>query len=560
MSIKFKYILPLILAAGMIGSCSKSTFDINTDPNNPSNLPAKNLLPGIERTLGNVNAIGNIGDILEVYMHRISVREAPNAYGVTGNSGYVDAMWNPYYSGLITNANIIIDKSTSVGNFKYSGIAKVIKAYAFSQLVDLFGDVPYTEATKLTDGNLNPKFDDDATIYPSLISLLDQGIADLNNTAANPSSPGADDVIYGGSAAKWVKAANTIKLKLYTQERKVMNVTAAVTALLASPTTLIASTADNFQVPFSKDNQNPGYSDYGAAQRTKDISPWFYETMKGYRPEIFTGITDPRIPYYWFNQLKPTQTTTNDGNPTEYRDGPFLSIYFGSNGPNAGFAQQNSQTVLGIYPVGGKFDDKSGSGSTTANKLNSASASGAAPMRLITYADKLFLEAELIQTGVITGDARAKLMAAITEAMKQVDAVVVKTGTTGVPVLAGSSDATSYISAVMSYYDANPSKALQIIMTQKWISSFGFSVDAYTDYRRTGFPIIWDPNSNVMAPGGFVQPPLHGNPVVDPQPAVKVSANRDFPLSLPWPNDELVSNKNAPPQKTPSTYKVFWQP
>ncbi|MBS1735733.1 MAG: SusD/RagB family nutrient-binding outer membrane lipoprotein [Bacteroidetes bacterium] len=560
MSIKFKYILPLILAAGFVGSCSKSTFDINTDPNNPSTLPAKNLLPGIESTLGSVNAIGNIGDITEVYMHRISVREDPNAYGVTGNSGYVDNMWDPYYAGLLTNANIIISKSTAAGNFKYSGIAKVIKAYAFSQLVDLFGDIPYAEATKLTDGNLNPKFDDDATIYPSLLALLDQAIADLNNTAANPSSPGADDVIYQGKVANWVKAANTLKLKLYTQERRVTNVTAAVTALLASPATLIASTADNFQVPFSKDNQNPGYGDYGAAQRTKYISPWFYETLMGYRPEIFTGITDPRIPYYWFNQLKPGQTATNDGNPTEYRDGPFLSIYFGSNGPNSGFAQQNSQTVLGIYPVGGKYDDKSGSGSTGTNKLNSASASGAAPMRLITYADRLFLEAELIQTGVIAGDARAKLLAAITEAMKQVDAVVTKTGTAGVPVLAGSAGATAYITAIMNYYDANPSKSLQIIMTQKWISSFGSSVDAYTDYRRTGFPIIWDPNSNVMAPGGYAQPPIHGNPLVDPQLPVKVSANRAFPLSLPWPNSELVSNKNAPAQKQPSTYKVFWQP
>ncbi len=561
MSIKFKYILPLILAAGIVCSCSKSTFDINTDPNNPSNLPAKNLLPGIERTLGSANAVfSGIGNTLEVYMHRVSVRESPNAYGVTPNSGEVDNIWDPYYSSLITNANIIIDKSTVAGNFKYSGIAKVIKAYAFSQLVDIFGDIPFSEAGKLNDGTLNPKFDDDATIYPLLFTLIDQGIADLNNTAANPSSPAADDVIYSGSATKWVKAANTLKLKLYTQERKVMNVTAAVTALLASPSTLIASNTENFQLPYSNDNQNPNYSDYGAAQRTKYISPWFYETMMGYRPEIFTGITDPRIPYYWFNQLKPAQGATNDGNPTEYRDGPFLSIYFGSNGPNSGFAQQNTQTVMGIYPAGGKYDDKSGSGYSTASKLSSSSGTGAAPMRFITYADRLYLEAELIQTGVVTGDARAKLLAAVTESIKQVDAVVTKTGASGVPVLAGTTGASDYITAIMGYYDANPSKALQIIMTQKWISSFGFATDAYTDYRRTGFPIIWDPNSPTMAPGGFAQPPIHGNPVVDPQLAVKVSANRDFPLSLPWPNSELTSNNNAPAQKTPSTYKVFWQP
>jgi hypothetical protein len=144
--------------------------------------------------------------------------------------------------------------------------------------------------------------------------------------------------------------------------------------------------------------------------------------------------------------------------------------------------------------------------------------------------------------------------------MKQVDAVVAKTGTASVPVLATSTAATDYIAEVMDYYDANPDKALQIIMTQKWISSFGTSVDAYTDYRRTGFPVIFDPNSNVQAPGGYVQPPLHGNPNVDPQEPVKVSANRDFPLSLPWPATELNSNSNAPQQKVPSTYKIFWQP
>ncbi len=561
MSIKFKYILPLILAAGIIGSCSKSTFDINTDPNNPSNLPSKNLLPRLEKTLGSANAIGSgISDMLEVYMHRISVREAPNAYGVTGNSGFVDAIWDPYFSNLITNANIIIDKSATAGNFKYSGIAKVIKAFAFSQLVDLFGDIPYSEAGKLGDKVLNPKFDDDATIYPSLFSLIDQGIADLSNTTPNAASPGADDVIYGGSATKWIKAANTLKLKLYTQERKVTNVTAAVTALLANPANLISSTSENFQVPYSKDNQNPGYGDYGAAQRTKYISPWFYEVMKGYRPEIFTGITDPRIPYYWFNQLKQSQGATNDGNPTEYRDSAFVTIYFGSNGPNSGFAQQNTLTVLGIYPVGGKYDDKSALTTQPTGKLNSASASGAAPLRLITYADRLYLEAELIQTGVIPGDARAKLLAAVTESMKQVDAVVALTGTSGIPTLAGTTAATDYIASIMTYYDANVSQRLQVIMTQKWISSFGTAVDAYTDYRRTGFPLIWDPNNTTMAPNGFVRPPVDGNPLGSPQPKVKVSANRDFPLSLPWPNSELTSNSNAPAQKTPSTYKVFWQP
>src|SRR5690606_19851278 len=126
--------------------------------------------------------------------------------------------------------------------------------------------------------------------------------------------------------------------------------------------------------------------------------------------------------------------------------------------------------------------------------------------------------------------------------------------------LAGSTAVSEYIDEVMDEYEANAGKQLEIIMTQKWISSFGSAIDAYTDYRRTGFPVLFDPNNSAMAPGGRVQPPVDGNPLVSPQLSVPVSANLAFPLSLPWPSSELTSNSNAPAQKQPSTYKVFWQP
>lgn len=558
---KLKYIIPLFIVVLLV-ACSKSHFDINVDPNNPAVLPVNNLLPQIEKSLGDGIAIDanatygqiGIGTALEVYIHRITVREEPNAYGVTGGGGYVDQMWDTYYSTTLTNANIIIDQSIIAGNFKYAGIAKIIKAYAVSQLVDVFGDVPYSEATQLVKSIQNPKFDDDAAIYPQLITLLDDAISNLNNTASNPLSPGIDDVIYGGNVTNWVKAANTLKLKLYTQMRLVKDVSAPVTALLANPATLISSTADNFILPYNADNKNPGYNDYTAAQRTKDISPWFYEILRGYNQNIFTGNKDPRIPYYFFNQVKKGQAGVNDNNATEYRDSSFVSIYFASNGDNVGRTQQNTMTVLGIYPVGGKFD--AGSGGT----VGATSGTGAAPYRFITYADRLYLEAELITQGIIAGDARAKTLAAITESFKQVDDVVTKTGTAGIPVLSGSPAVTSYINKVMSEYDGNSAKRLQIIMTQKWISSFGSSVDAYTDYRRTGFPILFDPSNPAMAPGGFVQPPVNGNPLLVPQAPVPVSINRPYPLSLPWPSAELTSNSNAPKQKEPSTYKVFWKP
>jgi Starch-binding associating with outer membrane len=557
---KLKYILPFALLVISASSCIKNGFDINVDPNNPTNLPVNILLPTIQRELGDNNSIsGGIGGSLEVYVHRLAVREQPNGYGITGTGGIPQSMWDSYYQTVFTNADIIIDNGTKAGNFRYAGIAKIIKAYAYSQLVDVFGDIPFSEASKLVDNVKNPKFDDDATIYPKLITLIDDGIANVRNTAINPKNPAADDLFYGGNVTNWVKLGNTLKLKLYTQQRKVKNVSADVSALLASPSTLLSSTTDNFQLSYTTVNKNPGYNDYGAAQRTQNTSPWFYEILKGYNASILTANPDPRVPYYFYNQIKLGQTAVNDNNFTEYRDGSFVSIYFGSNGPDVGRTQQNTAALLGIYPVGGKFDN--GAGSVPSALISLASATGAAPVRLLTYADRLFLEAELINTGVITGDAKVVTLAAVAEAFKQVDAVVTKTGTTGVPVLVGSAGMATYMANFTTEYDAaSTAKKLELIMTQKWISTFGSAIDSYTDYRRTGFPILFDPRNPAMAPGGFVQPPINGNPLLNPQAKVPVSLNRDYPLSLPWPSTELTSNSSAPAQKQPSTFKVFWQP
>lgn len=552
---KFKYIIPIALMGILGNSCTKSKYDINVDPNNPASLPVNILLPTVEANIGNANESG-IQSTLEVYMHRIVVRESANDYG-SGPSD-IGGMWDSYYITLLTNVNIIIDKATKDGNYKYAGIAKIIKAFAFSQLVDVWGDIPYTEANQFIAGIKNPKFDKGSDIYPKLLALIDEGISNLNNPAPNALNPGTDDVIYNGSVSKWIKCANTIKLDMLLKERRVKNVSADVAALIASGN-LISSTTESFNLPHSTVNKTPGYSEYSASQKTQYISPWFYEIMKGYNQKIFKNNPDPRIPYYFYNQVKAGQTNTNDNNATEYRDGSFISIYFGTNGINAGFSQQKTLTTEGIYPVGGLYDD--GAGKT----LSASSASGAVPYRIITYADRLYMEAELISTGVIPGDARAKLLAAITESFKQVDYVVTASGNAA-PALASTSAATTYISNVMAEYDAavtanDANKQLQIIITQKWIQAFyGNAVDSYSDYRRTGFPVLFNPNDPTMAPGGFVQPPLHGNPLVDPQLPVPVSQSVPYPLSFYWPAEELSSNSNAPAQKVPSSYKVFWQP
>jgi len=566
----------LIAVVALLTVSCKKFLDINTDPNNPITVEVSKLLPTTQRTLGDVLSMdeqnGGLSEILAVYTHQMTTRESPDKYGITGVDVNIQTAWSKMFSstgnpgtvypvyGVLQNLEDIISKSTAAGNLKYAGIAKILKAYTYSVLVDVFGDLPYSEANKLKEGILHPKFDDDATIYESLFALINSGIADLNNPAVNPQVPGADDLMYSGNTARWIKAANTIKLKMYVQVRKIKNVSAEVNALISGGN-LISQTSESFLVPYgpngATDDRNPAFYDYFATQRSNHVSPWFYEIMKGYNPRIFTGNPDPRIKYYIYNQVNATQAT-REGNQTEYRDGPFVSIYFGSVGPDRDRSQQNTISLFGIYPVGGKYDD----GSAAVASANSGT--GAAPYRLLTYADRLYLEAELINTGIVTGDAKAKLTAAMAESFKQVDYVITNyvRPSQNVPALVGSAAVTTYSNNVLAEYDAgSTAKKLEIIMTQKWLSSVGSAVDQYTDIRRTGYPVVFDPSDPAMAPGGRVQPPINGDPV-NPgnQKSVPVQLSRTFALALPWFQTELESNPNAPAQKNPSTYKIFWMP
>ncbi|HEX6190859.1 MAG TPA: SusD/RagB family nutrient-binding outer membrane lipoprotein [Chitinophagaceae bacterium] len=571
---KLKFFIPLVALVAI--SCKKA-LDINSDPNNPTAIEVGKLLSNAQRTLGDALSMdennGGLSEILAVYVHQMTTREEPDKYGITGVDPTIQTSWSKLYSqsanpgttfpvyGVLQNLEDIIQNASEAGNMQYAGIAKIMKAYTFSQLVDVFGDIPFSESNKLKEGILYPKFDDDAVIYDEIFKLLDAGLADISdNNAANIEVPGTDDLIYGGDMDLWTKAANTIKLKLYTQVRLVKNVSSQVSTLLASGD-LISAANESFLIPYgpngATDDRNPGFFTYFATQRSNHVSPWFYEIMKGYNPRIFTGNQDPRIPYYIYNQVNATQNP-REGNQTEYRDGPFVSIYFGSVGPDRDRSQQNTISLFGIYPVGGKYDD----GSATVATANSGT--GASPYRMITYADRLYLEAELIQTGVIPGDAKAKLTAAMEASFRQIDYIITEyvKPTQAVPLIMSNPNVATYTTKVLAEYDAgNAAKKLEIIMTQKWLSSVGSAVDQYTDIRRTGYPVIFNPADPTMAPNGRVQPPINGDPVhPGAQASVPVQLSRTFALSLPWFQGELESNPNAPAQKNPSTYKIFWMP
>ncbi|MBW7889791.1 MAG: SusD/RagB family nutrient-binding outer membrane lipoprotein [Chitinophagaceae bacterium] len=574
-----KYFILFVLMF-FVASCTKGYLDVNENPNNPTTMAESKLLPYVQKAMADnlgfgPSGAGGLSYALSVYTHQITVREYPDKYGVEGVN--MNTLWTNMYTRVIRNAEEIIRRSGESENSIYAGIAKILKAYTYSQLVDVFGEIPFSESNDYQGGAgaSAPVFDDGKDVYPQLLALIDEGIADLkNNTAANPNKPGTDDLIYSGNVNSWVKAANTIKLKLYNQIRLIQDVSGPVNQLITE-NNMIGTTATSFMFPYgtatSPDERNPNFADYFATQRSINISPWFYQIMKGYNTKdingtakdfnVFSGIEDPRIPYYFFNQLEADEPNV-EGNPLEYRDGGFASIVFGSVGVNRDKSHDKSTTVMGIYPAGGRYDDGEGMGG---KGVTGSSGTGAVPFRMLTYADRLFIEAELIQAGVVPGGAAAakdKLEQALVESIAQVDLMVAKAGTVNqsVPKLAGTDEADDFIDAVVDLFEnSDAEKQMEIILTQKWISNFGAnSVDCYNDYRRTNYPVIFDPNNEEMAPDHFFNPPIDGNIELDEQPPIPVVTSRSYPLSLPWSQRELELNKNAPKQKTPASFKVFW--
>ncbi len=552
--------IPLILVITVSTAGCKKYLDVNQNLNDPTAVPLGILLTSAEQRIGSLFAIGGtIGNGLGVYTHQLMQYGAFNRYGITATA--MNGSWTTSYQ-VLTNLDVLIEQATENEQYTYAGIAKVLKAYLASMMVDIWGDIPYSEYNRFGDGISQPAFDRDSDIYPQLIALLDEGIENIQNPSSTEVKPGGDDIVYGGNATRWVKAANTIKLKMYTQVRLVQDVSAQVAALLSEPASLINAPAESFLFPFgpftATDDRYPGYGDYSAAQRGGQIpSHWMYEIMKGVNTDVFTGISDPRIPYYFYRQKTAAQSAENCA---DYRDGGFITLIFGSNSRCVGGSNSNSYTLLGIYPIGGRYDDGSGAIiNASGGALNAANAgTGAAPQRALTYADRLYLEAELVNAGVVAGDEKALFEAAVRASIRQVDYVITEWIKPSQAVPALEAQAGDYIDAMVGRFEAASSeeRRLEYIMTQKWLSRLGNSADNYTDYRRTGFPKLFTPVplgtvSSVTSPGGT------GG--LD-EGVRDVSNGTPYPVSLPWPQSELLQNGKAPNQKIPNTHKIFWMP
>ncbi|RSK24277.1 SusD/RagB family nutrient-binding outer membrane lipoprotein [Hymenobacter metallilatus] len=516
----FRKTLPTLSLLGLLalGTGCNDFLDVNTDPLNPTQVESPLLLAASQAAMSTYlgQSVNGLSQPTSAIMQQL-VNTRIGSYTLTGQS--FENEWAGLYTDALSNNEQIIRQSTASQQWAYVGIAQIQKAYMFSQMVDMWGDIPYSEALQGA-ANRAPRYDDDAQIYDDLFRLLDEGIANL---AKAPNSTISGDLIYNGNLTRWRQLASTIKLKLYNQVRLVRNVQQPVAALLTAGDLLPSGGDFEFRYGASTqpDNRNLGFiGDYANSGRENSINPRFFQLMK--------SRTDPRIPYYFYNQVTSTVAQTVD-----FQDGKFISTRFGSVGPNAATNNSSLRTLQGLYPIGGKYDNNAGGLATQ------SSGKGVVAQRFLPFFSRKFIEAEL-QLMVLSNPtaARQAYEEGIRAAFDKVNAIATADGS---PVISATSIST-YVTAALTRYTnaATDTDKLRQIMTEKYIASFGSGLDLYTDYRRTNLaPVIISADDDNDA---------------------QTVATGPFPLRLPYRQSDLLANPNAPAQVNVATDRIFWDP
>lgn len=211
-------ILIICVVIGAFSSCKKQLLDINTDPNNPTTASASpdlvlsnalNTTAGIYNspTSGSNNFVWAglwLGHIS--YSGNYAIATENISYNLTNS--FAAGTWDNLYDNN-EDYDFVEKKGVETGNNFYRAIGMFMKAYNFQTLVDLYNNVPYTEALKGTAIS-TPKYDNGKDIYTDIGKKMDTAIA-LFKTSGNTAIKG--DIMFDGDADKWTKFANTVKLR-----------------------------------------------------------------------------------------------------------------------------------------------------------------------------------------------------------------------------------------------------------------------------------------------------------------------------------------------------------
>lgn len=214
------YLLVLLVGAMSVTSCDFD--DTNTDPSRPTDADLRLILPqAIAQTAYNQssNNARITGIIMQQFLGFDAQQVAYTDY-VIGEDVFNNYWRFGLYAGSQRSCQAMVDKAQEQDAPYYEGIAKVLMAVNYANATSFFGDIPLSQALQGAD-NLKPSYDSQESVYNSVQTMLDEGIALLSGPAGAVTPSAVDDLIYGGDGAAWVAAAQAFKARYYvhTSER-----------------------------------------------------------------------------------------------------------------------------------------------------------------------------------------------------------------------------------------------------------------------------------------------------------------------------------------------------
>lgn len=294
-----KTIYNLLIATGLLitaGSCELTDLNINNDPNSPTKATPQLLLPSAQ--LGMINWMSAINNDLHGF---VGILSSNDSYNLT-NTSY-NGFWNAFFVGGGKDLDEMIKGATLAGNLPhYLGIGQAMKAYFYGTMVDMFGDVPFTEAFKANEATpiTTPKFDKDKDIYEALIKLCDDAIVNLNKTQGVPV---IGDIIHNGDPeqiAKWKLFANSVKFRLLMNSRRVRpTAKTEIEAVLRAG--IITNAKDNFKFTYNTLRNPDGRHPWAQAAYSGDNQFTYF--LHQYMAEMIEN-DDPRLPFYFRRQTR----------------------------------------------------------------------------------------------------------------------------------------------------------------------------------------------------------------------------------------------------------------
>jgi hypothetical protein len=436
--------LPVLLLVFSFAACKKNFEELNTDPNRPKEITPGVMLGQLQYRIVNTSIGG-----ARSFTHELMQVDAPrSSSGGGGLHRYVvgpgAGVWSNFYSYL-TDIQDIYNIATRLNENNYRAIALIYKTWAYSILTDLYGDVPYTQATQATNGIYKPVFDKQKDIYIQLLKHLDTANTLINTTKALTYG---GDLVYNANTltagvnpgmVKWKKFANSLKLRLLLRISKrsaELNIQEQINTLLSNASVYPMFTAVSDDAIFRYPGTFPYFNPYYNARQL-----------------------DWRDGTYYTKFFIDKMNMDNDPRRTVWA----TQVVVGG--------QNVWQGIESGYPT--TLEYQVGKNSSYTDGLKTIPQLGI----MMTYAELEFIKAELALKGFATGKTpKQHYEAGITASMAQ----------WGVTMPAG------YLNQPGILYDPAASTASQLerILVQKYYAYFFVDYQAWFEKRRTGYPVL----------------------------------------------------------------------